>query len=126
MDERELFLFNGHLAVLPLYEAFRERLLADAADVEVRVQKTQISFYRYRMFACVSFAKVRRKAERPEDYIVVTFGLGRRVDSPRIDAAAEPYPGRWTHHVTLADPIEIDGDLMGWLREAAAFAASKR
>ena len=47
-------------------------------------------------------------------------------NSPRIAAAVEPYPCRWTHHVLIASPAEIDGELMAWVREAAAFSAGKR
>ncbi len=43
-----------------------------------------------------------RIGKRPEVYIVVTFGLGYRVESPRIDVAVEPYPGRFTHHVLIS------------------------
>lgn len=44
----------------------------------------------------------------------------------RIDAAVEPYPGRWTHHVLIAGTGEIDDKLMGWIKEAAAFSDQKR
>ena len=36
--------------------------------------------------------------------LVVSFGLGRREPSPRIGAAVEPYPGRWTHHAAVIVP----------------------
>ena len=57
---------------------------------------------------------------------MVTAGLNRRLESPRVAVAVEPYPGRWTHHILLTDPEEIDGELMGWLEEARSFAVSKR
>ena len=56
---------------------------------------------------------------------MVTVGLARKVESPRIAVATEPYPGRWTHHIVVAGPEEIDDELMGWVKEAAAFAAAK-
>jgi len=74
----------------------------------------------------VSFLPVRKAKERPGAYIVVTFGLGYRVESSRIDGAVEPYPGRYTHHVLISGAEEIDGELMGWVKEAAAFSAGKR
>ncbi len=77
------------------------------------------------MFAGVPFAKVRKAKERPETYIVVTFGLSHKVESPRIDVATEPYPGRWTHHVLIASEEEIDEELLGWVKEAEAFAVRK-
>ena len=57
---------------------------------------------------------------------MITFGLGCRAESMRIDVASEPYPNRWTHHVLISDPEEIDEELMGWVKEAAAFSARKR
>lgn len=56
----------------------------------------------------------------------MTFGLGYRLDSPRVDAAVEAYPGRWTHHVVVTEAARIDDELLAWLAEAAAFSAAKR
>ena len=126
MNSDILFFFDRRPGTLPLYEAFEERVLAEVDDVRVKVQKTQIAFANRRCFACVSFLPARKAASRPDCYITVTLGLNRRLDSPRVDAATEPYPNRWTHHLLIASPEEIDGELMGWIREAAAFAASKR
>ena len=109
-----------------MYERLEQRILNEIEDVQVKVQKTQISFYNRHLFACVSFAKVRKAKERPDTYIVVTVGTGRRLESPRIDIATEPYPNRWTHHILISGPDEIDDELMGWVREAAAFSAAKR
>ncbi len=120
-----LFFFQKDPAALPLYEAFEARVLAEVADVSIRVQKTQITYTNPRVFAAVSFLPVRKKARRPDHYITVTLGLNRRLDSPRVDAVSEPYPNRWTHHFLIASPEEINGELMAWVREAAAFAAAK-
>ncbi|MGM9590927.1 MAG: DUF5655 domain-containing protein [Faecousia sp.] len=58
--------------------------------------------------------------------MTVTFGLGHHKESTRIDVATEPYPGRWTHHVMVRTPDEIDEELLDWIQEAADFSASKR
>lgn len=125
MDERILQFFEKKPEALPLYAELEEKIRQEIPDVEIRVQKTQISFYKRHMFACVSFARVRKKADCPDNYIVVTFGLSHRQDSPRIDIATEPYPNRWTHHMLVADVAGIDGEMMGWIKEAAEFAAAK-
>ena len=125
MDEQVLLFFDKVPDALPLYAELERRILAEYPDTRIKVQKTQISFYNRHLFACVSFAKVRKKADRPDSYIVVTFGLEHRVDSPRIDIATEPYPNRWTHHVLILDLSEIDDELMGWIREAAEFSDRK-
>lgn len=125
MDEQVLLFFDKVPDALPLYAELERRILAEYPDTRIKVQKTQISFYNRHLFACVSFAKVCKKADRPDSYIVVTFGLEHRVDSPRIDIATEPYPNRWTHHVLISDLSEIDDELMGWIREAAEFSDRK-
>ena len=126
MDERILFFFQDNLNALPLYREFEGRVCSEIENVSVKVQKTQISFYNRHMFACVSFAKVRKKSARPDSCIVISFGLDYEVQSPRIDVAAQVRPNRWTHHVLISDPAEIDDELMGWIREASDFSAAKR
>ena len=125
MDGRILQFFDGHEEALPLYEKFESEVLFRIPETEIKVQKTQISFYNKHMFSCVSFARVRRKKECPDSYIVITFGLSRREESPRVDVATEPYPGWWTHHILVSEAGEINDELMGWIEEAALFSAGK-
>ena len=122
----ELFFFNKKPAAIPLYEAFVMRLFAEIDNVTIKVQKTQISLSNKYNFAFVSFLPARRAKDRPETYITVTFGLRYKKESPRIDAASEPYPNRWTHHMLIASEEEIDDELMSWIKEAAEFSAGKR
>jgi len=122
----ELLFFDSHPAALPLYEKLKDRILAEVPEARIEVRKTQISFFTKHMFAAVSFTPVRRAKERPEPFLTVTFGLRRRIASPRIDAAAEPYPGRWTHHVLIGSDEEVNAELMGWMLEAAAASFGKR
>ena len=126
ISDDELMFFNEHPAALPLYETFIGRLLAEIDNVTIKVQKTQISFSNKYNFAFVSFLPVRKAKERPKIYITISFGLRYRKESPRIDAASEPYPNRWTHHMLISSADEIDNELMEWIKEAAAFSAGKR
>lgn len=126
MDPAVLFFFEKDPATLPLYEAFEQAVRELVPNVGIKVQKTQITYTNPRVFAAVSFLPVRRKAERPEHYITLTLGLNRRLDSPRVDAASEPYPARWTHHLMISSTEEINGELLDWVAEAAAFSAAKR
>lgn len=126
MDEKVLLFFDKNMDALPLYEAFEKRVLDEIAEVNIKVQKTQISFYNKHMFASVSFLRVRKRRECPDAYIVITFGTGYKVESPRIDVAVEPYPNRWTHHVLISEISEIDDELMGWVKEASVFSSAKR
>lgn len=125
MDWDTLSFFDQNPGALPLYEALEGRILDEIPGVRIKVQKTQISFYNRHLFACASFLRVKKKKDLPPCYLVVTVGLARKLDSPRVAAATEPYPGRWTHHIVLASPDDIDPELLGWVREAAAFAAQK-
>ena len=125
MNDEIFRFFEGHMPVLPLYERLEQQLQQMVEPLELRVKKSQISFFSRRMFGCVSFLRVRPKKELPENYLVVTIGLDHPVYVPRIAVTTEPYPGRWTHHVVLAREVEIDEELLGWLQEAAAFAQMK-
>ncbi len=118
----ELFFFDRKPAALPMYEMFRNSVLAKVPEARIEVRKTQVSFFTRHMFAAVSFAPVRNAKDRPDPYLTITFGLPCRVESARINAAAEPYPGRWTHHVMIGTGEEIDDELLAWIREAADFA----
>ena len=126
MNADILFFFNDHMDALPLYERLERLIPEQIPGVKIKVSKTQISFSNKRGFAFVSFNPCRRAKERPEVWMTVTFGLSYRKDSPRIDVATEPYPNRWTHHMMVGSEEEIDAELMGWVREAAEFSASKR
>lgn len=125
MDDKLLRFFDQMPEALPLYQKFEREVLSRVEDVHIKVQKTQITYSNRHVFACVSFAKVRKAKERPPVYIVVTFGLAYKKESPRIDIATEPYPNRWTHHVLVSREEGIDGELLGWVEEAAALSAAK-
>ena len=124
LDADTLQFFDGHTEALGLYEAL-EALLCGFPNVNKRVQKTQITFRNRHVFACVSFARVKRKAELPEPWLVLTLGLPAPLDSPRVAVRTEPYPGRWTHHFVLSRPEELDGELRDWIGRSYAFAEMK-
>ena len=117
--------FEGHDREHALYLALVSALEQTLPEnFSVRVQKSQISFYHKHLFAAVSLP-LRRRKDWPERCIVVTIGLARPLESPRAAVKVEPYPGRWTNHVLLAQREEIDEQLLGWLREAYDFAQAK-
>ena len=125
LDPDTLMFFDGRLDTLELYRAFEELLNNTFPNVNKRVQKTQITFYNRRVFACVSFARVKRKAELPAGWMTLTLGLPAPLGSPRAAVKTEPYPGRWTHHFVLSRAEELDDELMAWVGEAYAFAESR-
>lgn len=121
----EIFFFQGYLAALSLYEAFAGELLRRFPETSMRVQKSQITFSNRHVYACVSFARVKKKAELPEAYIVVTLGLPYPLDSQRVAVKTEPYPGRWTTHIVVGDPAELDDEFWAWTAQAYEFAENK-
>jgi hypothetical protein len=125
IDADTLMFFDRHTAALPLYRAFEAMLFDSFPAVNKRVQKTQITFSNRHVFACVSFARVKRKAELPAGYMVLTLGLPAPLASGRVAVKTEPYPGRWTHHIVVSKPEELDEELLSWVREAYDFAAAK-
>ena len=120
-----LLFFDQHPDALPLYRAFEELLFDSFPVVNKRVQKTQITFSNRHVFVCISFARVKRKAELPEGYMAITLGLHSPLDSGRVAVKTEPYPGRWTHHIVVNKPEELDEELFSWIREAYEFADAK-
>lgn len=124
-DLDTLMFFDGHRNTLRLYQALEELLYKSFPNVNKRVQKTQITFFNRHVFACVSFARVKRKAELPDGHMVITLGLPAPLESERVAVKTEPYPGRWTHHIVVSTIEELDEELFSWIREAYDFANSK-
>lgn len=120
-----LFFFDWHQAVYPLYACFQEKLLARFLESRIKVQKSQISYYNRHLYACVSFLKVKKKAELPEDYFVLTLGLPAPLESDRVAVKTEPYPGRWTTHFVISSPADLDEELFDWIEQAYNFAQAK-
>lgn len=124
-DPDALFVFAKVPGAYELYEALAEKLRQRLPGMWEKVGRTEVAFYLGHRFGSASLLAVRRKAERPDPYLTVSFGLAYPLDSPRVDAKTEPYPNRWTHHLIVGSAEELDGELLGWLEEAAAFAAAK-
>ncbi len=125
LDFNELMFFDQHPDLTWIYEVLKQNLMARYDDIRVKVSKSQISFYNRHMFAMASLP-LRRQKEWPQEYLMVSFGLENKLENDRIAVAVEPYPNRWTHHVIVESPEEIDDELLVWLDEAYEFSNSKR
>ena len=68
-DDDTLLFFDAHRAALTLFAALEEWIFERFPEAEKRVQKTQITYYHRHVFACVSFARVKRKAELPAGWL---------------------------------------------------------
>lgn len=113
MDANVLFFFARDPAALALFESLRERLNALWPQSTLKVQKTQITFLDPRGYC---YASLRGKGR-----LIVSFGLGAALSSPRLFAVATPAPGRYTHHVAVRDESELDAELLGWIAQSHAF-----
>jgi len=93
-----------------------DREVEALGEVTIRVSRSQIAFWRRRTLASVWMPAQYLKREAAP--LVLTVFLRRRDDSPRWKEVVEPYPGRFTHHLELYDPADVDDQVTGWLREA--------
>ncbi len=125
VSQNELLFLGSKPGVVPVYEALAWRLLAAYPDTRIKVSKSQISFYNRHLYACVSFARVKKKKELPESWFVLTLGLNIPLESPRVAVKTEPYPGRWTTHIVVSSEADLDEELFTWIQQAYDFAQNK-
>lgn len=112
----------GKAAETALYEAIERRILTACPDVTIKHDRTQTAFVRKVQFAWASLP--RRKADAGT--VMLSIGLPSRLESPRIQHAAEVAPGRWMHHMLIQDAGELDAEVCGWLEAAWALVGCGR
>ncbi len=120
-----ILFFDQHQTLLPLYEAFAGKMAERFPDAKTKVQKTQITFSNRHVYACISFLRVKKKAEFPASYFVLTLGLPYPLESGRVAAKTEPYPGRWTTHIVISEMSDLDEELFAWVEQAYMFSEKK-
>jgi hypothetical protein len=112
--------FAGQDESRKVFEAVR-RVIESIGPAEVRVSKSQVSFRRRTAFVWVWMpGQYLRRKVAP---LVLTLGFRRRDASPRWKQVVEPAPGRFTHHLELYSPADIDDEVRAWLEDAWAEAA---
>lgn len=77
------------------------------------------------LYACVSFARVKKRNKLPEGWGVLTLILNYPLEADRVAVKTEPYPGRWTPYIIVGSEKEVDGALLGWVGQAYDFAQNK-
>jgi hypothetical protein len=102
----------------PIFEAVYAEVRTLGKDVKVCPCKTMIPFYRRREFAHVK-AATKTRFELALALVDVPF-KGRLKQNPRADAK-----DRHHHLVELADPSEVDSQVVKWLRMAYEADAEK-
>ena len=112
--------FDGRNESRLIFDTLRA---ADAAvgEAELRVTKSQVAFRRRWAFAWAWIPGTYLRGRHAP--LVLTVSLRRRDSSTRWKEIIEPRPGRFTHHLELYTPSDIDDQVRTWLREAWADAA---
>lgn len=101
----------------PLVRRVYDRLLSAAGrlgPVEEDPKKTSIHLNRRTAFAGVATRK---------DALVLTLKSARDIPSLRISRRERVSANRWHLEIRLADPKEVDREVVGWLRESYALSA---
>ena len=88
-------------------------------EVQIVTQKSQVGLSDPRPF-CAMYPP-RAAKDRKTHALGFSLFLPRPVDSPRIAMTVEPYPGRWTNHMVLSSPEDLDEELWQWMAEARRF-----
>ena len=109
--------FTGQEAARRIFDVL-QRTIATFGPAEICVTKSQVAFRRRTAFAWAWMPGAYLHGQVAP--LVLTLSLRRRDPSPRWKEVVEPYPGRFTHHLELRSPAEIDGEVCAWLEEARA------
>lgn len=109
-------LFTGRPAALALFHTLCQ-YIESLGPVTVEVMKTQVSFGVKTKFAWVWLPQ-RWIQRQPDESVVLTFVLRRRIDDLRIKQVVEPRHGVFTHHVVILQESDLDTHVRDWLRGA--------
>lgn len=120
--EKEAF-FAGKSEARALFMAIERKIRAIGPAI-ITVSKTQISFATRIQFAWVWMPQPTDR-KRPLHSLVLSFGCGRQIVHDQIVEAIESYPGRWTHHVIIAEEADLTAAVDAWLREAYRFSETR-
>jgi hypothetical protein len=87
--------------------------------VETRVSISQVALVHGKPFAWLWIpGKYLKRNLAP---LVLTFSFRYRDSSKRWKQVVEPYPGRFTHHLELYSPGDVDDQVREWLRLAISY-----
>jgi predicted transport protein len=101
--------YKGKESLRPIYELLATEIREFGDDITVTPKKDSVSFIRKRQFALIKPASKTR----------IDLGLKFK-NKPTGDRLGNsgPFGAMCTHRVQVTSPEEIDGELLGWLREA--------
>ena len=107
--------FAGH----PRSKLIFDRVWAAATSlgpVVTRVTKSQVALVREKPFAWIWMPAMYLKGKCAP--LVLAFSFRERRPWPRWKESYEAAPGRFTHHLELWSPEDVDEEVRGWLQEA--------
>lgn len=110
---------SDFIAADPVAAETLERLTDALADFEgvTRIeQKSQIKWDRAHPFAALWVPE--QYLGRKEAPAVLSIMARHRIESPRFKQVVEPRRNRFTHHLEVTDPGQIDAEVLDWLRAA--------
>jgi len=107
--------FAGRDRARQIYERVAA-VIMQIGPATTRVSKSQIAFRRKTGFASVWTPD--RYLSNTDVPLVLTVLLRRRDTSGRWKEVVEPGDGRFTHHMELREPEDVDQQVAGWLEEA--------
>ena len=105
--------FHDRPAALATFHALRDAVAA-FGPVELAVTKSRVSFVRRNRFLWVHEANT-------DGAVWVGFDTARPIDSPRLRSGARG--NKWSHHVKLTGPDDLDAEFLAWAREAYDLSA---
>jgi hypothetical protein len=82
-------------------------------EVAESPKKTSIHLDRNTGFAGISTRK---------NYLLLNFRTNYQIDHPRITKIEQHSARRWMHTVRLEQVADVDGELVGWLKDAYELA----
>ena len=98
---------GGKAALRPLCDALIAAAKKLGKDVEVAPKKTSVSLRRAKQFALIQAASATR------------IDLGLQLKGVPVGGRLEKYPSTMcTHRVRLESKAQLDGELLGWMKQA--------
>jgi hypothetical protein len=94
--------------VRPLFNLLMKRLVKEI-DFEYKIGKSYIG-----LIKTLVFAAIRIQTQK----IIVEFVARKEFKSPRIFKTNRFQKARWAYFVDLKDPIDIDEELIHWIKES--------
>lgn len=116
--------FEKKPAAKPLFDALTLAVLDRFPQTAFKIQKSQIALMDEKPYAAI-WLPVFEVKDRPETYLILSFGLDQKLTHERLIEVNEPYPGRFMHHTLISSSEDIDETLMGWLQLALHYARRK-